>query len=162
VDEFDLVWENLKILADEQKRRRDARQQLIVQMIVTKKTVHERRQFLEKIGNLGLTPRLKRVNVHSPRFNPNQVNEFEVEEMSRYRRSGYSRRCEWVWGGLMVYWNGEVSLCCQDPTGLSAYGNVHQDEVPVLLNTAPGRCEFRRRYFENPAQIDICRDCDIA
>ncbi len=162
VDEFDQVWENLKVLADEVKQRGGVPQRLIVQMIVTKKTAHERQRFLDTIGSLNLTPRLKLVNFHSPRFNEAQIKEFEVEGMSRYRRSGYSRRCEWVWGGMMVYWNGDVTLCCQDPTGLSAYGSVHQDDVPALLNTVPGRCEFRRRYFEDPSQIDICRSCDIA
>lgn len=162
VDEFDRVLENIRILADEVKQRGRVPQKLIVQMIVTKKTVHERELFLETIGGLNLTPRLKRLNTHSPRFSDDKIKEFEVEEMSRYARSGYSRRCEWVWGGLMVYWNGDVTLCCQDPTGLSTYGNIRQGNVLELLNTAPGRCEFRRRYFEDPAQIDICRHCDIA
>ncbi len=162
VDEFDKVWENLRVLSDEVRQRGGVPQKLIVQMIVTKKTAHERQRFLETIAGLALTPRLKRVNVHSPRFSDSQIKEFEVEEMSRYLHAGYSRRCEWVWGGMMVFWNGDVTLCCQDPTGLSTYGSVHQDDLPALLNTAPGRCDFRRRYFADPSQLDICRTCDIA
>jgi MoaA/NifB/PqqE/SkfB family radical SAM enzyme len=162
VDEFDRVLENIHTLADEVKQRGGVPQKLIVQMIVTKKTAHEQERFLETIGGLGLTPRLKRLNTHSPRFSEQEIKEFEVEGLSRYAHKGYSRRCEWVWGGMLVYWNGDVTLCCQDPTGLSTYGNIHREPLPELLNSSPARCAFRRRYFADPGQIDICRHCDIA
>lgn len=162
VDEFDRVMENIRILGEEVRRRGDVSQQVFVQMIVTKKTLHERDKFVATITGQGLTPRLKRLNTHSPRFGEDKIREFEVVELSRYARAGYRRNCEWVWGGMLVYWNGDVTLCCQDPTGLSTYGNVHRETVTELLNTSPGRCEFRRRYFADPGQIDICRHCDIA
>ncbi|MDD8013603.1 MAG: SPASM domain-containing protein, partial [Acidobacteriota bacterium] len=69
---------------------------------------------------------------------------------------------EWVWGGLQCFWNGDVSVCCQDPRGLHIHGNVMATPLRELLSAAPARCEFRRRYFEDPGQIDICRRCDDA
>ena len=162
VDEFEKVFNNIKVLADEVKQRKRLSQHIIVQMIVTKKTLDERQKFIETITALNLEPRLKKLNVHSPRLDENKIREFEVPELSRYSHQGYSRRCEWLWGGLQVYWNGDVSICCQDPTGLSTYGNVLQASPRDLLNSDAGRCEFRRQYFEDPGQIAICRTCDIA
>ena len=162
VDEFEQVWKNLSLLSAEARKRASVPAALIVQMIITRKNHHEQQRFLEAISRLRLIPCLKTLNTHSPRLSPEKIQELEVTELSRYRRKGYSRRCDWVWGGLQVYWNGDVAICCQDPCGLSTYGNIHQASARELLNTNPGRCEFRARYFENPGQIDICRRCDIS
>lgn len=161
-DVFEQVFENIRVISDELKRRPRAKQNVVVQMIVTKKNLHELQNFVETMRGMKLIPRIKRLNTHSPSFSQNQIKEFEINELTRYSRAGYSRRCDWVWGGLQVFWNGDVTVCCQDPLGLHIYGNVQQESTMDLLNTAPGRCEFRRRYFEDPSQIDICRRCDVA
>jgi len=160
-DEFDQVWENLRIIADERRRRR-ARHAVVVQMVVTRRNDHERQAFIEAIRRLQLIPRLKRLNTHSAELTEAVATDLEVPGLTRYAQRGYSRRCDWVWGGLQCYWNGDVSVCCQDPLGRHIYGNVGQMSLRELLNTAPARCEFRRQYFADPGRIAICRRCDVA
>jgi sulfatase maturation enzyme AslB (radical SAM superfamily) len=161
-DQFDQVYKNIRLLSDEVKKRGCLGHELIVQMIVTRKNVHEAQDFIDAVKALKLVPRLKQLNTHMPRLTQDKIAEFEVQDYSRYDRNGYSRKCEWVWGGLQVFWNGDVTVCCQDPTGLSTYGSIHDMNATDLLNVAAGRCEFRRNYFEDPGQIDICRNCDRA
>lgn len=161
-DQFDRVFENVKILSDSMKGRRRFSHEVIVQMIVTKKNLDESHRFVETVQSMGLIPRLKQLNTHMPRLSEDKIGELEVREYSRYERRSYTRRCEWVWGGLQIFWNGDATVCCQDPTGTSVYGNVERVNPRELLNTAAGRCDFRRRYFEDPGQVDICRHCDRA
>jgi hypothetical protein len=111
---------------------------------------------------MGLIPRIKQLNTHNSKVGEAAINEFEVRELSRYTNKGYSFACEWIWGGMMVLWSGDVTICCQDPIGTEVYGNVKNDSIFDLLNTSRLRCCFRQRYFENPGQIGICRRCDVA
>jgi MoaA/NifB/PqqE/SkfB family radical SAM enzyme len=161
-DDFDRVFNNIKILSDEVKKRKHVRQELMVQMVINQKNLNESQLFIDTIRNLKLIPRLKQLNTHNSFAEDRKISEFEVPQFSRYNRPGYSRRCEWVWGGMAVLWNGDVSICCQDSGGKEVYGNVNSHSTMELLNSEPGRCEFRKKYFADPGQIDICRRCDVA
>jgi MoaA/NifB/PqqE/SkfB family radical SAM enzyme len=161
-DEFDRVFSHLRILSEEIKKRGRARQEIVVQMTVTRKNVHQRQDFVDTVTGMGMIPRLKQLNTHHSFPDKDKVIEFEVTDLSRYKRSAYSRLCEWVWGGMAMFWNGDVTVCCQDPTGSRIYGNIHESTTTDLLNSNAGRCDFRRTYFADPGQIDICRHCDSA
>jgi MoaA/NifB/PqqE/SkfB family radical SAM enzyme len=161
-DQFPRVFENVRILSDAMKGRARFSHDVIVQMIVTKKNRDESGRFVETVKAMGLIPRLKQLNTHMPRLSEERIGELEVREFTRYERKTYTRRCEWVWGGLQIFWNGDATICCQDPTGTMIYGNVDRTSPRDLLNRAERRCDFRRRYFEDPGQLDICRHCDRA
>jgi MoaA/NifB/PqqE/SkfB family radical SAM enzyme len=161
-DDFERVFDNIKILSDEVKKRKRIQQELMVQMVINKKNVAESEVFVKAIRDLQLIPRLKQLNTHNSFADQQKINEFEVPEYSRYRNRGYSRRCEWVWGGMAVLWNGDVSMCCQDAAGREVYANVNDQNTGDLLNTATGRCDFRRKYFDDPGNIELCRCCDVA
>ena len=131
-------------------------------MVVTKKNIHEKELFVDIAKQMNFIPRLKQLNTHNSCAGEPHIKEFEVPELSRYSNRGYSRTCEWVWGGMMVLWNGDVTICCQDPLGIEVYGNVKTDRIADLLNRSTSRCDFRKKYFNDPGQIKICRKCDVA
>jgi MoaA/NifB/PqqE/SkfB family radical SAM enzyme len=161
-DEFDRVFDHIRILAEEIKKRGRVKQEIVVQMTVNRKNVHQKQGFIETITAMGMVPRLKQLNTHHSFPDKQKVTEFEVSDLSRYKPGGYSRFCEWVWGGMAVFWNGDVTVCCQDPMGLRTYGNIHDSTTTELLNTHPRRCDFRRTYFADPGLLEICRKCDSA
>jgi MoaA/NifB/PqqE/SkfB family radical SAM enzyme len=161
-DDFDNVFNNITILADEIKKRKYITQEVILQMVVTKKNISEKEHFIDVTKKMNLIPRLKQLNTHNSFAGEPHIKEFEVPELSRYSEGGYSRTCEWVWGGMMVLWNGDVTICCQDALGIEAYGNVKNDSIVDLLNRSASRCDFRKKYFDDPGQIKICRRCDAA
>ena len=161
-DDFDNVCDKIKILADELAKRKSISQEIVLQMVINKKNNHERESFIDFAKKMGLIPRIKQLNTHNSKVGEAAINEFEVRELSRYTNKDYSFACEWIWGGMMVLWSGDVTICCQDPIGTEVYGNVKNDSIFDLLNTSRLRCCFRQRYFENPGQIGICRRCDVA
>ena len=163
VNQFDVVRRNIEILAADAARRTAVSQQLIVQMVLTRKNQHQREEFERYVRGLGMQPKFKSLNTYMSLASKDRIQEFEIPELSRYdSKRGYSKRCPWPWGGFIVYWNGDVSVCCEDPLGTMIYGNVLQSSPVELLNLATGRCGFRQRYFKDPAQIAICRGCSYA
>ncbi len=163
VDQFQKVFENIEILADEVKKRGGVRQQIIIQMVMTKKNQHERERFRDTIKGMGLTPAVKSLNIRMASASMEKSEEFEVPDISRYdKKISYSRKCHWMWGGMMVFWDGDVTICCQDGTGREKYGNVRESSLCELLNYDEKKNDFRKRYFEDPWQIGICRFCHNA
>jgi MoaA/NifB/PqqE/SkfB family radical SAM enzyme len=158
-DEFEKVFENIKILSDEVIKRGRVKQELVIQMVVTKKNADQVQSFKEVIRSMRLVPKTKPLNTHMAKAPRNQISEFEVPELSQYKHNGYKKTCYWLWGGIMVFWNGDVSICCQDPTGRKIYGNVRDNDIVELLNSDADRCKFRELYFRDPGLIDICRNC---
>lgn len=160
-DQFDIVLKNIEILADEAKKRKTVGQKLCVQMVVTRKNVDQVSEFQEYIRSIGLAPITKSLNTYVTFPSEDKIREWEVTELSRYRNRGkYSRRCPWVWGGMLVFWNGDVTVCCEDPMGTSIYGNVNEKSLLSLINGA--RADFRRQYFRDPGKIKICQGCHFA
>ncbi len=161
-DHFDLVFQNIRILAEEAATRDRLDKELVVQMIVTRKNRHETQRFVDTMKRLGLIPVLKSLNVHHSSPGDEKRQDYQVPEFARKYGGPYSKKCEWVWGGIMVLWNGEVTICCEDGCGKEAYGSVHESNLIHLLNGNERRCDFRRRYFADPGQIDLCRHCHQA
>lgn len=161
-DDFDNVLNNITILSDEIKKRKEISQEIMLQMVVTKKNIHEKELFIDYAKRMNLIPRLKQLNTHNSFAGELAITEFEVPQLSRYSASSYSRTCMWAWGGMMILWNGDVTICCQDAQGLEVYGNLREDTLGNLLNKSTLRCDFRHKYFTNPGQIEICRRCDVA
>jgi MoaA/NifB/PqqE/SkfB family radical SAM enzyme len=161
-DDFDNVLNNITILSDEIKKRKTITQEIMIQMVVTKKNIHEKELFIDFARRMNLIPRLKQLNTHNSFAGESEINEFEVPELSRYSASSYSRTCMWAWGGMMVLWNGDATICCQDAQGMEVHGNLRDDSIFNLLNKSTLRCNFRQKYFDDPGQIEICRRCDVA
>ncbi len=161
-DDFDNVVNKLSILSEEMRRRKTITQEIMIQMVVSKKNLHEKEVFIDFARRMNLVPRLKQLNTHNSFAGESQISEFEVPELSRYSGSSYSRSCMWAWGGMMVLWNGDVTICCQDAHGMEVYGNIKEDSIQNLLNISASRCDFRQKYFKEPGQIPICRRCDLA
>jgi sulfatase maturation enzyme AslB (radical SAM superfamily) len=160
-NQFDLVFRNIKILSDEKSKRRNTTQQLVVQMVVTKKNIDQVTEFERAIREMGLIPATKTLNTHAVSAPKEKVAEFEVEALTRYPAGKtYSRGCSWIWAGMIVFWNGDVSICCRDPMGKEIYGNVQDHALADLMNKE--RKRFRQSYFADPGTIQICRNCSSA
>ena len=160
-DQFDRVFNSIRILSEEAKRRKSVKQELCVQMAVTKNNIGEVQAFKDYVTSIGLIAITKSLNTYVSLASDDKVNEFEVPELSRHGNKGkYSRTCPWVWGGMLIFWNGDVTVCCEDPMGTSVYGNIHEKGLRELVNGA--RADFRRQYFNDPGKIKICRGCHDA
>ena len=110
-----------------------------------------------------MTPNIKKLNTRTSFASKKSKIKFEIPEKSRYaNNTNFSYKCHWMWGGMLIFWNGDVTICCQDPTGLETFGNVNEKNVVELLNYDSQKVNFRQRYYDDPAQIGLCKDCENA
>jgi MoaA/NifB/PqqE/SkfB family radical SAM enzyme len=163
VDQFNTVWKNIEILADEAEKRKTVSQKLYVKIVVSQKNKHEIDIFKEKIKKLNLIPEIETLNTAMAFVDSDIIGEFEDKENSRYSpENGYSRLCRSVWNEMLVFWDGRVTVCCVDSTGSSEVGNVNDESLMDLFNKNVKRRQFRADYFDDPGQITICKNCHAA
>jgi radical SAM protein with 4Fe4S-binding SPASM domain len=63
---------------------------------------------------------------------------------------------------LVINWKGEVLLCCNDYYGKRVFGDVNEETVLDVWNSADF-VEIRRklREYDGRKEVDICRECDM-
>lgn len=163
IDQFDIVVKNIEILANEARKRTKVNQELVIQMVTSQVNLAEADEFKTYVKGLGMTPNIKTLNTRTSFASEESKEQFEIPEKSRYSgNTKFSHKCHWMWGGMLIFWNGDTTICCQDPTGLETYGNVNQNNVVELLNYDSRKINFRKRYYDDPAQIDLCKGCENA
>lgn len=136
---------------------------IIVQMVVTKQNYQEIDKFRNFVTSIGFTPAFKTLNIELCVSSAEKILQYIEKEYNRYEDKGYKKRCYWLWGGAIVYWNGDVSICCNDPNGLYNLGNIKSKKnLSKYLWSSSRRNDFRKIYFNNPGDIPICKMCRFA
>jgi radical SAM protein with 4Fe4S-binding SPASM domain len=85
---------------------------------------------------------------------------------SEYRKGGRletprSRTCSNLWERMTVFWNGDVTLCCQDVDGDWVLGNLGEDPIEGIWNGE--RLQFVRNCHKEKqfGRVPICIECDM-
>ena len=162
VDQFDQVKENIIILSELMKDSPSKPMQVQVQMVANNYNISQKDQFIEFVESLNFTPRIKTLNTNMSEAPENKIIEYEVKERTRYKTSVYQKKCKWIWGGMIVFWNGDISICCQDPNGYFTHNNILEKPLWEIVNDDEKRTAFRKQYFDNPEQLKICKNCSSA
>lgn len=163
VDQFNTVWKNIEILADEVKKRKSISQKIHIKMVVTQKNKSEKKLFLDRINTLNLIPQFEYLNTSMAFVSDEKIEQFEdSENPDSIKRKKYSKLCRSVWNEMLIFWDGGVTVCCVDSKGLSIYGNAKEEKLVDLFNKNAKLRQFRAKYFENPGQLSICKNCSAA
>jgi radical SAM protein with 4Fe4S-binding SPASM domain len=88
------------------------------------------------------------------------------ESFSAYKREGLvvvprKRTCSNLWERMTVFWNGDVTLCCQDVDGDWILGNLRERSITEIWNSErllAIKAIHREKRFE---EFPFCRDCDM-
>lgn len=68
-------------------------------------------------------------------------------------------RCRYVKRYVLVTWQGEMIICCQDVERKHSLGKLRDADIRTLFNN-PQAAKYRRLLKNGKAnQIDICKDC---
>ena len=68
--------------------------------------------------------------------------------------------CGYLWTRMVVYWNGDVTLCCRDYNGELNLGNVADTSIKDIWN-GPRMQELRRMHLDGRRhEISVCGHCD--
>jgi radical SAM protein with 4Fe4S-binding SPASM domain len=69
-----------------------------------------------------------------------------------------NRYCADIFSSLVVFWNGEVTLCCMDPNAHLAIGNILEQDLSVLWKSAKVKA-LRRSILRR--ELPVCRNCSL-
>jgi radical SAM protein with 4Fe4S-binding SPASM domain len=71
------------------------------------------------------------------------------------------RICTQVFRRMIVYWNGDVTICCNDIDGDHVVGNLERQSIREIWN-CPKMASFRKISIEKRfASIPLCEHCDM-
>ncbi|MBU0499765.1 MAG: radical SAM protein [Gammaproteobacteria bacterium] len=132
---IDVLFDVLGKIIERKKVHNINSMEIVGQMLVTKQNEHEvhlmkkRTQALgldriiTKTANLALTKPMENSSIDpllTSNFYPTR-NEFQ-----RYRANSAILRngCSWLYKECVIFWNGDVTTCCHDPSGINILGNV--------------------------------------
>lgn len=87
------------------------------------------------------------------------------ESFSEYKREGNiaprEQTCTNIWERMTVFWNGDVTICCEDVDGDWVIGNLKRHSIVETWNCeqllAIRRIHREKRFQEFP----FCRNCDM-
>lgn len=88
------------------------------------------------------------------------------ESFSEYKKKRHanalrSRTCSNLWERMTVFWNGDVTLCCQDVDGDWVLGNLGQDSIERIWS-GEQLLSIRRLHEQGQfARIPFCAECDM-
>ncbi len=170
---FDLVVANLRQLVAAKRRLGRTNPVIELQFIVMKQNEHEiedMRRISKEIGVDKLV--LKAVSFNNAEYRDPAVqarflNNFQPmsEEFRLYRmaqggvewKDAIENRCDFLWRGAVILWDGTVVPCCMDPRGDLVLGRV-SDDLRTVWN-GERFVDLRRKMLADKKQIDLCADC---
>jgi radical SAM protein with 4Fe4S-binding SPASM domain len=88
------------------------------------------------------------------------------ESFSEYKREGQTvtarkQTCPNIWDRMTVFWNGDVTLCCEDVDGDWVMGNLNEHSISEIWNSErllAIRKIHREKHFE---KFPFCLHCDM-
>lgn len=154
------VISNIRGLVDAKKRLNKLLPYITLQFIVMKHNQHE----IECAGKLA-----KNIGVNNIEFKPIGTNNKSIlPDNEKLRRRVYTnnaklkrRLCWWLWGSLVILWNGRVLPCCHIVTSKTEL-NILNDEILHIINN-PFNQMIRSTVKSDMDSVDVnpCINCVI-
>lgn len=148
--DFSNVERNILCLVREKKRKKSPKPKILLSFVESKDNFLERKKYVNKWKNL--------VDGISVSFLHNWGGSMK-EEMAQneFKRDP----CRLLWTDLVVSWNGDVPLCCNDYENAIILGDVGKQSLKEIWSGEKLKKirEFHRRKLFD--KITICKDCSL-
>jgi radical SAM protein with 4Fe4S-binding SPASM domain len=70
------------------------------------------------------------------------------------------RTCAYLWDRLLIFWNGDATVCMADVDGSYTLGNLHDTSIEEMWNCEALRA-IRQIHRENRfEELPLCNNCD--
>jgi radical SAM protein with 4Fe4S-binding SPASM domain len=158
---FDLTLERTVQLL-EAKRRRGGRRPYVVMQVI---------QLWEKEFGAGAQPVIPAD--FKARFDGLPIDEWDTFWAHGWAgtmddSSFYSARphgpiyypCNWLWKSMAVYWDGRVPSCCADFAEDQMMGDLREQSILEIWNSAPYRAIRRAHVSGDLQDYKLCKGCD--
>jgi len=169
--DFDLVLENIKKICQEKKNRKAKLPWITLQFVVTKSNESQIAEVIKLAQDLGVDSlNLKTLSLGSffeldkklelaKEYLPEnkEYSRFDIKDDKLFLKSK-PKYCSWL-RQTVVFWNGDVTLCCYDYNGDLIVGNVFKDGglEKVLKNKKYKK--YRKQAIKR--QFDLCQNCNL-
>jgi radical SAM protein with 4Fe4S-binding SPASM domain len=76
----------------------------------------------------------------------------------RYRRKSPTNCCR-IREGFFIRWNGDVPLCCFDPTGRVVFGNVNDQNLEEIWQSEKHQVYLIAHANKQGQMMELCKSC---
>ncbi|MFH0852539.1 MAG: radical SAM protein [bacterium] len=150
VDKLEEVEKNIEKLVNIKKEARSRKPLIFARMIVAEDTKSQASDFVEKWKNTGVVSEVRKIH----NFGGNIKGSLREKQRKRYP-------CYHLWLAPGIHWNGDFSICCDDPQRKTLLGNVKQSSVHEIW-TGEKLKQYRRFHLEGRYDlVPVCKDCDV-
>jgi len=148
------VTENVERFLELRGRKGVAKPYVQISTLLMQDTLHELDRVIERwrplVDEIRLGPALQYGNVALNPLVP---------------RSGLSRKpypCSELFWRLIIFWNGDTTVCCEDINGALVVGNVRESSIRELWNSEKIRRIRRLHLKKEFSALPVCEACDLS
>lgn len=147
--DFDLVIDNIRRFIAV-NRDQGSKVHIVVQMLVSPENQDEVETYRQTWSSLGVEVFIKQMHNYLDVSVPGMPCETFLEQ---------KRMCKDPFDTTVVFWNGDVGVCCWDYDNLLNMGNIHQVSLAEIFNS-PQYQELRTRMRAFEAdRMEPCSRC---
>jgi len=165
---FEEVLENLKNLVKIKKEFGYTEPKIILQFIVMKNNQHELKEIIKLAKEIGVDQLdLKPVSLYEDMFNKDKKELFDSylpqnTDITRYKiekklKINKPIICPAVFSSL-IYYNGDVSICCYDYDGIHKLGNVFEEDFKTIWKSKKYK-NIRKMIIKK--DLTLCKKCTM-
>ena len=149
---YNKTVQNIRRFCELRETLRAGKPRTVVNTLLMRETWNEMADFFRT-----WTPIVDRINV-MPVGRYGNVEDFSPIDRTRLKHE--KRACHHPFDRLMIFWNGDVTICCGDINGELKIGNVLDDRIEKLWKNETIRKYRRMHVAKQFDEIPICDQCD--
>jgi radical SAM protein with 4Fe4S-binding SPASM domain len=169
---FEQIKENIRKICQVKKEKKAKKPYIALQFLVMKQNEHEIKDIIKLAKSLGvdcldlktlslgsfvdLDKKIKLAKENLPR--DAKYSRF-VFKKGVLREKSKPRICSWMRQAL-IFWNGDVSMCCYDVNGDLIVGNVFKDGGFKKILKSKKYREYRKMAIQR--KFKLCRNCNYS
>lgn len=169
--DFDLVKDNIRKLCQEKKARNSKLPWINLQFVVTKNNEHQIPELIKLGKDLGVdNVNLKTLSLGSflgldkklelaKQFLPEdgEYSRFKIEN-NKLSLKSKPKYCSWL-RQTVIFWNGDITLCCYDYNGDLTLANVFKDGGLKKILKSKQYKKYRKMAVNK--KFKLCQNCNM-
>lgn len=146
--DFQTVEKNIFELVNEKKRRKSKKPEIVLSYVESQNNQSETAEYIKKWKD--------KVDHISISFIHNWTGTINTGEVLK---GGRRDPCRLLWTDMVISWNGDVPLCCNDYENKVILGNIESQSIKEIWGGE--KLEEIRDWHKNNQffHIPICKDC---
>jgi radical SAM protein with 4Fe4S-binding SPASM domain len=152
---FDIVKKNILNLIRMRRKMKKKNPKINLVLVELEENKGEIKQFYKEWNN-----KVDGINIINMRNWANDIQKEGTKESFHFNKNMKRKPCALIWMKMIVDWNGDVVLCCDDWNHSSVLGNLNKQTIEDIWNGKKLR-EIREAHTKGEFyKIPICSGCN--